>query len=275
MVPHRLPQVALIAGLAFCSTGCGPVTASLHDPHALPALEQDGRVHYEPGAKSYAEAVAKVLPRAVAKIEAVQGAPFGGSFIVVAYADEDAYAAANGMGSKRVSGVTFFNRITLSPRLWREEPEQLEAYLTHELSHEHLFSHLGALGFQRIPAWFREGLAVMASGGGGAQRVSVAEASRAIAAGQVIETPDETYLIGNSSLDVAAWTGSDIYRRVHMAYRQAGMFIAYINGKDPAAFKSLLHRLLSGERFKPAFEASFGSSVADNWQSFAAAAARS
>jgi hypothetical protein len=174
-----------------------------------------------------------------------------------------------------VSGVTFFNRVTLSPRLWREEPAQLEAYLTHELSHEHLLSLLGALEFQRIPAWFKEGLAVMASGGGGAQRVSVAEASRAIAAGQIIETPDETYLIGNSPLEAAAWQDGDIYRRVHMGYRQAGMFVAHLNGKDPAAFKNLLHRLLSGERFKPAFEASFGSSVAGNWQSFAAAAARS
>ncbi len=270
------PHIVLFTSLALCSTGCGPVTASLHDPHALPAVEEDSRVHYEAGARAYAEAVAKILPGAMAKIEAVHGAPFGGSFIVAAYASEDAYAAANGRGDATPGGVTFLSRITLSPRLWRTKPEQFEAYLTHELSHEHLFSHLSSVDYFRIPAWFMEGLAVMASDGGGAQFVSIEEAKRAIGEGRVIETPDEPYLPGNFSLKFPPrYNGENIYRRAHMAYRQAGMFVAYLRDKNPAAFKSLLHRLLSGERFKTAFQASFGSSVAGNWTKFAEAAARS
>jgi hypothetical protein len=247
------------------------VTASLHDPRSLPALEQDSRIHYEPGAKSYAEAVAKVLPRAMAKIEAEQGAPFGGSFAVAAYADENAYAAANGQYSTKTNAAAYFSRVTLSPRLWREEPERLEAYLTHELSHEHLWSHLPALAYLRIPNWFQEGLAVMASDGGGAQRVSIEEARNAIKAGQVIETPDVAGLF-NSVKPPAQFTDSDMHRRFHMAYRQAGMFVAHLRDSNPAAFRAFLRRLLSGERFKTAFEASFGASVAENWERFAAAA---
>jgi hypothetical protein len=274
MLPHQLPRITLIAGLAFCLTGCGPVTASLHDPRALPALEHDARVHYEPGARSYAEAVAKVLPRAIAKIEAVQGAPFGGPFVVATYMDEDAYAAANGQYSTKTGAATYFDRVTLSPRLWREEPDRLEAYLAHELSHEHLWSHLPALAYLQIPNWFQEGLAVMASDGGGAQRVSIEEAKAAINAGDVIETPDVAGLF-NSIKPPARFADGNVHRQFHMAYRQAGLFVAYLREKNPAAFKGFLHRLLDGERFKPAFEASFGSSVAGNWQGFAAAAARS
>ncbi len=273
MPKHRTLQIILFAGLALGSTGYGPVTASLHDPRALPALEQDSRIHYEPGARAYAEAVAKILPRAIAKIEAVHGAPFGEPFIVAAYADENAYAAANGQHSTKTNAATYFDRVALSPRLWREEPERLEAYVTHELSHEHLWSHLPAMAYLQIPNWFQEGLAVMASDGGGAQRVSVEEAKRAIRAGHAIETPDAAALF-NSMKPPAQFADSNVFRRHHMAYQQAGMFVAYLRENNPAAFKSLLHRLLSGERFKPAFEASFGSGVAENWAIFARAVAR-
>ena len=267
-------RIALIAGLALCLPGCGAVTASLHDPQALPALEQESRVHYEPSAKSYAEAVAAVLPRAIAKIEAVQGAPFSAPFTVVAYADAHAYAAANGRGDARAAGVTFYDRISLSPGIWREKPELLEAYLTHELCHEHWYGYISALAYWRIPDWFHEGLAVMASDGAGAQLVSLDEASRAIAAGETIETPDEPSLIRSAGIKFrrsgagGRWPG-------HMAYRQAGMFVTYLRKKNSAAFASFLQRLRAGERFKPAFETSFGASVAENWANFAGAISRS
>ncbi|MGO9483913.1 MAG: hypothetical protein ACLPX9_04935 [Rhodomicrobium sp.] len=274
MPQYRPRRTALIAGLTLCLTGCGPVTAAFHNPETLPASKQDSRVHYEPGASAYAEAVAKMLPGAMAKIEAVQGAPFGGPFLVAAYVSDGAYAAANGAHSANTNAMTYFDRITLSPRLWRDEPERLEAYLAHELSHEHLKSHLSILAFQQIPSWFLEGLAVMASDGGGAQRVSVEEARGAIKDGDIIATPDAVGLF-NRLEPPAQYGGGNIYRRMHMAYRQAGMFVTYLREKNPAAFNAFLHRLLSGERFKPAFETSFGSSVAENWTQFAQATSRS
>jgi hypothetical protein len=274
MILHHPLKIALLTGLTFCLAGCGPLTASIHDPRSLPALEKDNRVHYEPDARAYAEAVARILPNAMEKIEAVQGAPFGSSFVLAVYADENAYAAANGQYSAKTNAATYFDRVTLSPRLWREEPDRLEAYLAHELSHEHLWSHLPATAYLRIPNWFQEGLAVMASDGGGAQRVSPQEAKAAIRAGQVIETPDVAELF-NSMKPPAQLTDRDIYRAHHMAYRQAGMFVTYLRENNPAAFSAFMHRLLAGEPFKAAFESSFGSSVAQSWSSFAAAVSKS
>jgi hypothetical protein len=152
----------------------------------------------------------------------------------------------------------------MSPALWREEPGYLEADFVHELSHEHLWGHLSAVDYFQIPVWFVEGLAVMVSGGGGAQRVSPEEAEREIVAGRVIETPDAGFLFGNISLKAPPPRVEDEDQRVrmHMAYRQAGLFVNFLRARNREGFKSLLERLKGGERFKPAFEASYGASVA-------------
>jgi hypothetical protein len=268
------PRIALAACAALLVAGCGPVSAALHDPRNLPALERDPRVHFDANAEGYAEVVAKLLPGAMARVEAAQGGPFARPFVVAAYLDDDAYSAANGLGSPKARGVTYFDRVAMSPALWREEPAYLEADLVHELSHEHLWGHLSAVEYFQIPVWFVEGLAVTVSGGGGAQGVSVEDAEREIAAGHVIETPDAAFLYGNLGLKPPPprVENEDQRLAMHMAYRQAGLFVNFFRAHDRQGFKSLLDRLTAGERFKPAFEASFGTSVAAMRERFLAAA---
>ncbi len=277
MRKRLVPRIALAAWAALLAAGCGPVSAALHDPHDLPALAQDARVHYEANAKGYAEAVAKLLPAAMARVEAAQGRPFGRAFVVAAYLDEDAYARANGLGSSKARGVTYFDRVAMSPTLWREEPEYLEADLVHELSHEHLWGHLSAFDYFQIPVWFVEGLAVTVSNGGGAQRVSIEEAEREIVAGHAIDTPDEAYFFGNLGLNPPPprLEDEDPRLRMHMAYRQAGLFVSFLRAQDRQGFKNLLDRLTTGERFKPAFEASFGAGVTAMREGFLRAVAAS
>lgn len=268
MLLNRLYLTSFIAIFVSLFAGCGPISAAFHDPRALPVLDQDSRVHYEPGAEAYAREVARILPNAMAKVEAAHGRPFGKPFVVVAFLDNEAYAAANGRGDANPRGVTFFDRVTLSPSLWGDDREWLEGDLTHELSHEHLFSHFSMIKYYRIPVWFTEGIAVMASDGGGAQRVSALEAQRAICVGRTIKVPDQPNLFGNVSLKAPAAEGEDIRLRVHMAYRQAGLFVAYLHDSNAAAFNALLDRLYTGERFKAAFEASYKSTVAQAWLRF-------
>ncbi len=273
----RQPPISRIA-LAACAmllvAGRGPVSAALNDPRDLPALERDARVHYDANAKGYAEAVAKLLPGAMACVEAAQGGPFEKPFVVAAYLDDDAYAAANGLGSPKARGVTYFDRVTMAPALWREEPGYLEADLVHELSHEHLWGHLSAVDYFQIPVWFVEGLAVMVSGGGGAQGVSVEEAEREIVAGRVIDTPDEVFLFGNLGLKPPPprMENEDQRMRMHMAYRQAGLFVSFLRAQNRQGFQALLDRLMTGERFNSAFSAGFGASVAAMRERFLAAA---
>ena len=263
----RLASLAL--GMSLLA-GCGPASALLHAPDTLPCLRRDCRIRYEPGARAYAEAVEKILPNAMAQVEALQERPFGDKFVVVAYAEEGAYAAANGRGSAMPSGVAFMDRVSLSPRLWRDAPKQLVPYLTHELSHAHLLSRLSSFAMVRIPPWFTEGLAVLASDGGGAQRVGAAEARQAIRAGLTIETPESTGALGAFSLPfVKNFPADDPRRQAHMAYRQAGMFVAFLRDRDRRAFTALLDGLFAGKSFAAAFHEAYDASPAALWTDFA------
>ena len=132
----------------------------------MPALSGDNQVHYQPGAEDFARNVAALLPDAIVRVEAVHGRPFAHPVIVGVYAAPEAYAAANGIGSAVPVGVTIFGRLNLSPKLFGPQRQRLRVILTHELSHAHIQGWIGEYAYLYLPNWFKEGLAVMLSGGG-------------------------------------------------------------------------------------------------------------
>ena len=132
----------------------------------MPALSGDNQVHYQPGAEDFARNVAALLPDAIVRVEAVHGRPFAHPVIVGVYAAPEAYAAANGIGSAVPVGVTIFGRLNLSPKLFGPQRQRLRVILTHELSHAHIQGWIGEYAYLCLPNWFKEGLAVMLSGGG-------------------------------------------------------------------------------------------------------------
>jgi hypothetical protein len=87
-------------------------------------------------------------------------------------------------------GVTIFGRVNLSPKLFSPQHQRLRAILTHELSHAHIQGWIGEYAYLYLPNWFKEGLAVMLSGGGGAELVSEEEARIAIQRGEKIVIDD-------------------------------------------------------------------------------------
>lgn len=267
-------QLLLSLSLLGALAGCGPASALLHDPRALPCLYDDCRVRYQPGAEFLAAQVDKLLPGAMARVAALQGRPFGAPVTVAAFADAAAYAAANGRGSAAPSGVTFIDRIALSPRLAKAPTQDIDAYLTHELSHAHLISHLGAFSLLTIPSWFVEGLAVHVSNGGGAQQVSPEEARRAIAAGKAIEPVETEGFLVNSLPGARGYKADTPMRGAHMAYRQAGLFVGFLRDRDEKAFAALLDGLFARKDFKSAFRAAYGAPVAAFWQDFTRDCAR-
>src|SRR5215475_12469545 len=159
-------------------------------PDRLPALLDNSQVHYQPGAEDFARDVAALLPDAISRVEAVHGRRFAHPVTVGAYATPEAYAAANGLGSDVPMGLTFAGRVNLSPKLFWPQHQRLRAILTHELSHAHIQGWIGANAFIRLPNWFKEGLAVMVSGGGGAELVSEEEARAAIERGEQLVIDD-------------------------------------------------------------------------------------
>ncbi len=267
--------------LALLAASCGAVAAIpalrhfaialAHDPRDLPALDTDTRVHFEQGAEDCAREVAARLPAAVARVEAAQGRPFARDVPIGVYASMESFGQANGAGTPRVAGVALPGRLTLSPVLCGAQKERMTAVLTHELSHAHLQGWLPPPVFARLPNWFKEGLAVMVSGGGGAEGVSEMDAAAAIAKGDAIKVEDEGSLFHLTAVrfDTPALRDTgDPVRRARLAYRQAGMFVAWLRERDPNGFADFLQRVENGEPFKLSFQAKFGRSPSEQWREF-------
>ncbi|MGJ0394914.1 MAG: hypothetical protein ACR65U_01615 [Methylocystis sp.] len=242
-----------------------------NDPRLLPAFAGAARVHYEPEARDCAEAVAEIAPRAIAQIESAHGRPFAQPPVIGVYASYDNYASANAMDDPGIAAVTRAGAALLSPTLCGAERKRLEGVLTHELSHVHL-SGWRPLGAPRPPQWFTEGLAVMASHGGGAEGVSDADAAQAIRDGYRV------VLDGRRWIDFAA-LGFErepprdpkldaLTQRQRLAYRQAGMFVGWLRRRDETAFLELLRALEAGQAFDPSIESAFGESAPSLWRRF-------
>ena len=238
-------------------------------PDRLPALAGNAQVHYEPGAEDYARDVAALLPDAVTRIEAVHGRAFAHPATVGAYATMEAYASANGLGSAVPVGVTLFGRVNLSPKLFGPQHQRLRAILTHELSHAHIVGWIGGVRYIYLPNWFKEGLAVMASVGGGAELVSEEEARAAILRGEKIAIDDTGSVksLGGVRLERAP-ANKPAWYPVVLAYREAGMFVTYLRESDGPAFDRMMNAILDGSPFAEAMTIGYHDDVRSLWRKF-------
>ena len=273
------PLAVVVAGAAAAlsvPTARHIVSGLWNLPDWLPALpdngQVNGQVHYQPGAEDFAHDVAALLPDAIARVEAVHGRPFAHPVTVGVYATPEAFAAADGLGSNIPVGVTFAGRVNLSPVLFRSQHQRLRAILTHELSHAHLQGWIGPIAYmRRLPVWFKEGLAVMVSGGGGAEMVSEEEARAAIRRGEQIVI-DEAGSLQNSGFfrverapaDKAPWYP------IVLAYRQAGMFVTYLRESDRPAFDRMMNAIFDGRTFAQAVTIGYHDDARSRWQKFIA-----
>lgn len=218
-----------------------------------------GKIYYLPGAEVQANKIAQWLPDAIREIEQKQYKPFTSSPQIYVCATLAQFATYSGAGDKP-KGTTFNNKIFISPRADKEG--DLRLIVTHELSHLQFMQYLGRFQYaNRVPVWFQEGLAVYASDGGGATSVTVAEAEKAIVAGQ-------TFQPGSSGSVVYPRTAYTFGMKPPMFYRQSELFVSYLHQEQPEHFKQFVLALLSGAEFKPSFETSFNRSVKITWQSF-------
>lgn len=250
------------------------VVALLNDPNNLQALDNDGRVRFEKDAKNCALDVATFLPGAIELVEARQGRPFRRDPTIGVYVSFDRYARANGLENSSILATYRSGRVILSPALCGAERENLPGVLTHELSHAHFFGWRSSPFSSRPPSWFTEGLAVMVSNGGAAEGVSDHDAAAAIKSGEEIVVEDEGLWRDLASIpfygDTKPRSSRDGDSRQRLAYRQAAMFVAWLQSSDPSAFARLLSDLENGDRFGEAFRLTFNESPAMRWKQFVA-----
>jgi len=160
----------------------------------------------------------------------------------------------------------------LSPALFSMQRQRLPALLTHELSHAHLASSMSQVGVWRLPQWFKEGLAVMVSGGAGAEGVSESQARDAIRSGDHIALASSNSLL---NLGVIRYAQSpevpDTSFRTLMAYRQAGMFVTFLHDTDAAGFARMMNAILDDRSFTEAVTTGYGADLQALWLRFSQA----
>lgn len=277
---RRRTVLAMVgAPLALIGLGAGAILAVprtrhligalLNRPDGMPALSANSQVHYQPGAEDFAHDVAGLLPDATARVEAVHGRPFKRPVIVGVYATPEAYETAIGIASMAPVGVTVYGEVNLSPKLFRPQHQRLRAILTHELSHAHIQGWIGDRGFVYLPKWFKEGLAVMVSGGGGAELVSEGEARAAIQRGDKIVIDDVGRLTDWTDLRVPEEIANKPpWYPVVLGYREAGMFVDYLRESDRPAFDRMMNAVLDGHSLPEAVTVGYSDNPQSLWEKF-------
>ena len=260
------------AGAAAVPTVRHAASGWWNNPEGLAALPDNPQVRYRGGASEHARAVAGLLPTAMARVEAIHGRRFAHPVIVGIYDTPQAFVAANGIGNPGALGTTFLGYVILSPALFSTQRPRLPAIVTHELSHAHLRTWLSQLAFIRLPNWFKEGLGVMVSGGGGAEGVSERQARDAIRRGDhiAVESAGSLFNLFGVRFEHAPETPDSSFR-VQLAYRQAGLFVAFLHDTNPDGFARMMNAILDSHPFADAVATGYGTNLQTLWSRFAQA----
>ena len=255
--------MATLGLLALALSQYRLVEAIVANQGALPvfvALPGEPHVRAETGGEPLAQEVAVHLPAAVAQVERALGRAFPRPVAVYVCATAESFRHYTGQARPR--GTTVGERVFLAPRL-AEQRDTIPQVLAHELTHLHQNQTAGSLRASRLPPWFREGLAVAISDGGGAENVTPAEAARAIRAGRHFDPADSDGWLFRR-------TAHDFGLTPHLFYRQSGLFLAWLRTRDLAAFASLLARIDAGDGLDAAFRAGYGAIAVELWPRFVA-----
>lgn len=224
-------------------------------------LPGNSRVYFEPGGRAQAEELARSLPEAITRVERLHGRPFRAPFRVYLCSTHAAFCRRTGLpeGSP-VRGFAFLRDVWISPLAFEFRGfDTHESALSHELSHLHLGQYLGWFERTRkIPTWFSEGLADVASGTG-FEIVSRAEGLRGLAQGPRFEPDGKGRWLWPRPLTGYGLSPPGLHS-------QARLFVEYLAADE--RFPQFVVALSSGEPFESAFREHLGRPLESAWRDF-------
>lgn len=163
--------------------------------------------------------------------------------------------------------MTYRKSIFLSPKLMIR-PKNVRRYIAHELSHLHLYQHVGDYAYLCIPSWFVEGLAAFVSDGGGAEKVTDHEVNDSIRAGNHFQPFENAGLRDLLVPRYASYWEIEHRFKHHLFYRQCMLFVGFLEKEDPDRFKKFIIDLEKRTDFSDAFRSSFGADTMTKWHDF-------
>jgi len=246
-----------LGSLSSCGT-LHALNVYFQDETELPKMPASYPFYVEAGAEDLAKTVQNHFPQAVAIVENSMGGKLLKTPTIVlcrSVACYEKYALV----TQAVGETMSDHRIALNGEKLTREQRDVRPILTHELVHFYWFGR--SVGFQ--PRWFEEGLAVWVSKGGGAEKVNVAEATRALKAGkQLVPHLEDGFFKYRSD------RAEDYGIEWQMFYRQAGMFVEYLAQHDAVKFKKLLAELEKTRSLQAAWSATYTATPVQLWADF-------
>lgn len=238
--------VTMVSLLTGCTAVARAAYLELLPLQGFDTLQADKRVHYEPEAKTNAENLAANYAQTIQQIEARLGGTLQTTPQVYLCASDACYLKYAFNQEARAEARGRGNLVLLKATTLEAEGRLLPVF-THELVHAFWFQH----GVHCTPRWWTEGLAVEASNGGGAEKVTRLEALQAMQEGKIFQASDENscWTRMPPQLNGMAWP---------MFYRQSGMFVQWMRVRDPEGFSALLIKLRSGDNLATAIESVYG-----------------
>lgn len=252
-------KLYLIVLLIFLQ-GCGFVYARF--TYDFDESKKDQRIYYEPGVEDLASEISEGLNEYVSVVEESQYRAFSSidELKIFVFSDKGRYANYSS-SSPKARGSASTNEIYISPII-ADRRETLSSIVIHELSHVHIRQYIGTWRYwAEVPGWFLEGLAVEVSGGGGAERVSDAEAIKSIQSGVHFTPREESDNFGHKY-------AHDYGLKPHLYYRQSNLFVRYLKEINPDAFKRSYLSLIDGKEFSEIWLENYGKRIPDLWADY-------
>ncbi len=222
-------------------------------------LAEDSRIRYEEDARTHAVALEKVLQTSQKSVETILHAHFARPVEAYVCATQDSFNEYVFL-SKNVKGAVYWGKLFLSPGAFRQGQTVLLELTSHELTHYLFFTHLGEKAhIERVPLWFREGIAVFVANGG-AQYTKGRDVLDVISS-----TERQAYLSGDMDFWFASKDPVDALRKNGTAnwlvYRGGGLLVHYMHDTQTDAFEKLIPMLLAGAEFNQAVETAYGKNM--------------
>lgn len=259
--------ICLLPGCTLLKTG----VALMQSRDAFAISKTDTNVHYLAGAspeiaEQVANRVAAVIRQKREVVEKAHGATFTHApQIYICHADCFVRFVPVTVNEPAAQfGDSIFMNIDALLKREARGVLPLEDILTHELAHLLLYQTAGAMGYGRVPAWFREGVAQqVARGAGGSEFVTLPEAARMLHNGKHFDPAETGSIFVNR-------TAPSYHLTTPMFYRQALMYVDYLKASNPAAYDQALHDIVTGKDFHESFRSAYGASIASYWPGFMA-----
>jgi hypothetical protein len=222
-------------------------------------LKNDSRILIEQGCQANGQKIADKLDSVILAVQGFFQSPFLKPVYITLCSSEKSHMQHCG-DVKNSRGMMNWGRIFIAPAAFESNAEI--PILIHELVHLHIYQNIGIFKFYGdVPLWFSEGIAVMISQGAGAEDYSDSEAVAWIKEGKCF-TPIRHGNLLNPSGE------NDSQLPWDMFYRQAYLFVSYLEKTKSLAFKLFLSDIEKKMNFQKAFVKNFNNDVTEEFINF-------